>query len=149
MKKIFGGIVVTLCAVLLVGCGSSKKLNCSKDFSSSMSYGIKMTQDSEITFKSDKIQTLTMVMNFEIPETYSSQADSFLSTMKSTYERQYSKYNGVTVNAEKVSDLKFKVTITMDYKNMSDSDKKALGASGSESYSVNKKSLENQGYTCK
>lgn len=149
MKKILGGVVVTLCAILLVGCGSEKKLNCSKDFSSSMAYGIKMVQDSDITFKNNKIQTLTMVMKFEIPETYSSSADSLVSTMKSTYEKQYGKYNGVTVNTEKTSDLTFNITITMDYKNMSDSDKSALGASGSESYSVNKKSLEDQGYTCK
>lgn len=32
---------------------------------------------------------------------------------------------------------------------MSDSDKKALNISGSESYSTNKKDLEKQGYSCK
>ena len=149
MKKVFGSIVVTLCAILLVGCGGEKTLNCSKDFSSSMSYGMKMVQDSEITFKNDKIQTLTMIMKFEVPESYASQIDTLLSTMKSTYESNYGKYNGVTVNTEKTSDTTFNVTISMDYKNMSDSDKSALGATGSESYSANKKSLEGQGYTCK
>lgn len=149
MKKILGSIVVTICAILVVGCGSEKKLNCSKDFSSSMPSGIKMTQDADITFKGDKINNLSMVMKFELPESYKSNMDTFVDTMNSTYEKQYGKYNGVTVKTEKTSDLAFNVTITMDYKNMSDSDKKALNISGSESYSTNKKDLEKQGYSCK
>ncbi len=149
MKKILGSIVVTMCAILVVGCGSEKKLNCSKDFSSSMPSGIKMTQDADITFKGDKIDALTMVMKFELSDTYKSNMDTFVDTMNKTYENQYGKYDGVTVKTEKTSDLAFNVTITMDYKNMSDSDKKALNISGSEAYSTNKKDLENQGYTCK
>lgn len=103
MKKILGSIVVTICAILVVGCGSEKKLNCSKDFSSSMPSGIKMTQDADITFKGDKINNLSMVMKFEIPESYKSNMDTFVDTMNSTYEKQYGKYNGVTVKTEKTS----------------------------------------------
>lgn len=149
MKKILGSIVVTVCTLLVVGCGSEKTLNCSKDFSSSMPSGVKMTQDAEIDFKSNKIDELTMVMKFELSESYASNMDTLVNTMKTTYEKQYGKYDGVTVNTEKTSDLTFNVIITMDYKNMSDSDKKSLNISGSESYSTNKKDLENQGYTCK
>ena len=36
-----------------------------------------------------------------------------------------------------------------DYKKMSSSEKKALNLSGSEKYSVNKKTLEDQGFSCK
>ncbi len=149
MKKILGSIVVTICAILVVGCGSEKTLTCSKDFSSSMPSGVKMTQEAETKFKGNKIDTLTMVMKFELSESYASNMDTLVNTMKTTYENQYGKYDGVEVKAEKVSDLTFNVVITMDYKNISDSDKKSLNLSGSESYSVNKKDLENQGYTCK
>lgn len=150
MKKFFLVALVTVCTVFASGCGSEKKLNCSKDFSSTMPSGVKLNQETEIIFKGKKIDQLDMSMQFEIPESYKNNMDTFVNTMKTTYENQYGKYEAVKVEIEEVSDLKFNVNIKMDYDALNDSEKKALGASnGSESYSANKKSLEDAGYTCK
>ena len=75
--------------------------------------------------------------------------DTIMSTMKSTYESEYGQYDGVTVSTNKTGDLTFEVVVTVDFKNISDSTKTALGMQGSESYGVNKAELENDGYTCK
>ena len=108
-----------------------------------------MVQDSTINFKGNKVDTMDMVMTFEIPSTYASMASTITSSMQSTYESQYGKYDGITVKLNKISDLKFEIVISIDYENISDATKTAIGAVGSESYSVNRKQLENQGYTCK
>lgn len=150
MKKIVWSFLFVVCAVALAGCGSSDKtLSCSKDFSSSMPSGISMVQDSKIEFKNNKIETMDMIMKFEVSSTYASQFDTLMSTMKSTYDNQYGKYDGITVTSNKTSDSTFEVVISIDYKKISDTTKTAIGAVGSESYSVNKKQLEGQGYTCK
>lgn len=149
MKKILFSVAIIMCVFALTGCGSNKTLQCSKDFSSSMPYGIKMVQDSTINFKGNKVDTMDMVMSFEIPSTYASMASTITSSMQSTYEQQYGKYDGITVKLNKISDLKFEIVISIDYENISDSTKTAIGAVGSESYSVNRRQLENQGYTCK
>ena len=150
MKKFVLSFVFVTLSVLLAGCGNSEKsLSCSKDFSSSMPSGITMIQDSKIEFKNNKIESMDMIMKFEISSTYKSQFDSLMETMKSTYEKQYGSHEGITVTTNKTGDSTFEVVISIDYKNISSSTKSAIGAVGSESYSVNKKQLEGQGYTCK
>lgn len=150
MKKIVWSFLFVVCAIALTGCGSSNKsLSCSKDFSSSMPSGITMIQDSKIEFKNDKVETMDMIMKFELSSTYASQLDTLMSTYKSVYDKQYGKYDGIKVSSNKTSDSSFEIVISIDYKNISDTTKTAIGAVGSESYSVNKKQLEGQGYSCK
>ena len=149
MKKRYFIIAVLLCCTLLfTGCGK-KTLKCSKDYSSTYGNGMKMTQDVEATFSSDKVEKLTMKMNFELPESYASYASTYFDSLKSQYESTYGKYDGVKVSVDKSSDMKFTVTISMDYKKLSSADKTAMGFVGSESYSANKSSFEKEGYTCK
>lgn len=150
MKKITCSIILFMCIIVLTGCGSSNKsLSCSKDFSSSMPSGISMIQDSEIEFKNNKVDSMKMIMKFEVSSTYASQFDTLMNTMKSTYENQYGKYSGINVTTNKTSDSTFEIVISFDYKSLDDTTKTAIGAVGSESYSVNKKQLESQGYSCK
>lgn len=149
MKKILWSLVLVIGIFVITGCGSSATLNCSKDFSSSMQYGVSMVQDSKIEFKNNKIESMDMIMKFEVPSTLSSQFDTLMNTMKTTYDNMYAKYDGITVTTNKTGSNTFEVVISIDYKNISDTTKKAIGAVGSESYSVNRKQLENQGYTCK
>lgn len=125
-----------------------QELDCNKDYSSQMSNGVRMDQDVHMEFLDNKVQVFDMGMNFEIPSSLSSAADSFVNTMMSTYESQYGKYDGVTVSLKKVDDLHFTIIISMDFKNMSAQDKVAIGMSGSEDYTVNKTAFINQGYTC-
>ena len=149
MKKRYFIMAVLLCCTLLfTGCGK-KTLKCSKDYSSSYGNGMKMTQDVVATFSSNKVEKLTMKMNFELPESYASYASTYFDSLKNQYETSYGKYNGVKVSVDKASDMKFTVTISMDYKKLSSADKTAMGFVGSESYSANKSSFEKEGYTCK
>ena len=149
MKKRYFIMAVLLCCTLLfTGCGK-KTLKCSKDYSSSYGNGMKMTQDVVATFSSNKVEKLTMKMNFELPESYTSYASTYFDSLKSQYESTYGKYDGVKVSVDKSSDMKFTVTISMDYKKLSSADKTAMGFVGSESYSANKSSFEKEGYTCK
>ncbi len=149
MKKTYCLVAVLLCcALLFTGCGT-KKLKCSKDYSSAYGGNLKMVQDVEAEFKNDKVKKLVMNMNFELPESYSSYASTYFESLKSQYETSYGKYNGVTVKVNKTSDMKFTISIEMDYTKVSAADKTAMGFVGSESYSANKTSFEKEGYTCK
>lgn len=149
MKKVLWSLVLVIGIFVITGCGSNSTLNCSKDFSSSMQYGVSMVQDSKIEFKNNKIESMEMIMKFEVPSTLSSQFDTLMNKMKTTYDNMYAKYDGITVRTNKTGSNTFEVVISIDYKNISDTTKKAIGAVGSESYSVNRRQLENQGYTCK
>ena len=149
MKKTYLLVAVLLCCTLLfTGCGT-KKLKCSKDFSATYGGSIKMTQDVEAEFSGDKIKSIKMDMNFELPESYSTSASTYFDTLKTQYENTYGKYDGVKVSVNKKSDMKFTVSIAIDYKKLSSADKTAMGFVGSESYSANKTSFESEGYTCK
>lgn len=152
MKKIYSLLAVILCSILLTtgcGAGSTKELHCTKDYSSTIGSNITMIQAVDATFKSDKVQDLKISLDFELPESLASSAETYLNSIKTQYEKTYAKYDGVEVTLDKTSDLKFSIIISMDYKNISDSDKTAMGFSGSETYAANKKSFENEGYTCK
>ena len=152
MKKILWSLVFVFGAIILTGCGSSEKtLNCSIDGSKMISLpsGVGLVQDTEVKFKNNKIETIEMIFKVNIDSSLSSSASTMYTSLKSTYENMYGKYDGVTVTANKESDLKFNIVVSIDFKNISDSTKSALNMSGSESYSVNRKQLEDMGYTCK
>ena len=173
MKKLFV-LMITLCMLLVLTACTTKKenkggndtpinnaekkdvpkqniqyLTCNKDYSAQMSNGVSMDQDVEIRFVDNKVDTMVMSMNFELPSAYASAYDTFVNSMKTTYDNQYGKYNGVTITVEKESSTEFSIVITMDFSKMTDTDKKAVGMSGSEDYTVNKTAFINQGYTCK
>ena len=176
MKKLFI-ITITLCMVFVLTACSTKKgneggsglpinntekkddkpvetivnkktLSCNKDYSDQMSNGIEMDQDVYIEFVDNKIQLFDMSMNFTIPSAYASSADTFVNTMKTTYDSQYGVYDGVEVTLKKNSNLEFVIVISMDFAKISAADKVALGMSGSEDYSVNRSSFISNGYTC-
>ena len=126
----------------------TKVLNCSKDYSSQMSNNISMIQDVEVTFADNKIETMVMNMKFELPSNLVSGADTFINSMKTSYDEKYGKYEGVKVTLEKTSSTRFNFLITMDFSKISSADKKSLGMSGSEDYTVNKNSFISSGYTC-
>lgn len=127
---------------------TAKYLNCSKDYSSQMSNGITMTQDVEMKFVDNKIQDFSMSMNFEVPSSLASSADTLVESMKKTYDDKYGVYDGVTVTLKRTSQTVFTIVIAIDFPNISATDKKALNLSGSEDYSVNRTSFINSGYTC-
>lgn len=146
MKK-YLVIISVICLALVAGCGNSNKvLTCSKDLTSS---GVQMVQTATINFVGDKIDTMNTKIIATLPDSYKSLIDTFVTQFKTQYEKQYGSYDSVKVNTSKISDSEIEVNIDIDYKNMSDSDKTKLNMAGSEDYDVNKKTLENSGFTCK
>lgn len=145
MKKFLSLVAVVFCTVLLSGCGE-KSLKCTKDISTS---GITMQQAVDMNFNGNKITTMSTTISIEFNESQKAYVETMMSTLESTYKKQYGISKSVEVKTEKKSDLKYDITISIDYKNMSEADKKTLGMAGSENYDVNKKDLENSGYTCK
>ena len=172
MKKLFILIVTLVMVFTLTACTTKKKdegnttnptnntekkkdpeptlreLTCVKDFSDQMSNDVTMEQKMYMKWESNKIKTIIMYMNFELPSNLAKASDTFITTMKSTYDNMYGNRNGVKVELEKESTTEFSIIITMDYPNVSSEDKVSLGFVGSEDFNVNKTSFKNAGYVC-
>lgn len=146
MKK---GIFLSLVLVLLLTTGCMKKtqsLSCTKNLSNST---IKMDQKIDIKFVNDKVEDMSTTITVNLPDSYKSYIDTFKSNLEKEYKNKYGKYKSIKLDTKVKSDSQIDVNMYFDYKNMSSSDKKELNLSGSEKYSVNKKTLEDQGFTCK
>ena len=114
-----------------------KQLECVKDYSSQMSNNISMEQEVYMKFVDNKVEKMIMSMNFELPSNLASTADTFVNTMKNTYDSKYGIYN-----------TEFSILIDMDFPKLSATDRTALGMSGSEDYTVNRNAFIREGYTC-
>ena len=144
-KSIF--LSMTLILLLVTGCmNKTKTLVCTKDIGTS---SIDMTQSINIKFIDDKVEDMTTTINVNLPDNYKSYINTFKTTLEKEYKSKYGSYKNVKLNTKVKNDNEIDVTIYFDYKKMSSSEKKALNLSGSEKYSVNKKTLEDQGFSCK
>ena len=124
----------------------TKTLVCTKDIGTS---SIDMTQSINIKFIDDKVEDMTTTINVNLPDNYKSYINTFKTTLEKEYKSKYGSYKNVKLNTKVKNDNEIDVTMYFDYKKMSSSEKKALNLSGSEKYSVNKKTLEDQGFSCK
>ncbi len=144
-KSIF--LSMALILLLVTGCmNKTKTLVCTKDIGTS---SIDMTQSIYIKFIDDKIEDMTTTKNVNLPDNYKSYINTFKTTLEKEYKSKYGSYKNVKLNTKVKKDNEIDVTMYFDYKKMSSSEKKALNLSGSEKYSVNKKTLEDQGFSCK
>jgi hypothetical protein len=144
-KSIF--LSMTLILLLVTGCmNKTKTLVCTKDIGTS---SIDMTQSINIKFIDDKVEDMTTTINVNLPDNYKSYINTFKTTLEKEYKSKYGSYKNVKLNTKVKNDNEIDVTMYFDYKKMSSSEKKALNLSGSEKYSVNKKTLEDQGFSCK
>lgn len=144
-KSIF--LSMTLILLLVTGCmNKTKTLVCTKDIGTS---SIDMTQSINIKFIDDKVEDMTTTINVNLPDNYKSYINTFKTTLEKEYKSKYGSYKNVKLNTKVKNDNEIGVTMYFDYKKMSSSEKKALNLSGSEKYSVNKKTLEDQGFSCK
>ena len=125
-----------------------KQLECVKDYSSQMSNNISMEQEVYMKFVDNKVEKMIMSMNFELPSNLASTADTFVNTMKNTYDSKYGIYDGVKVTLKRDSNTEFSILIDMDFPKLSATDRTALGMSGSEDYTVNRNAFIREGYTC-
>lgn len=144
-KSIF--LSMTLILLLVTGCmNKTKTLVCTKDIGTS---SIDMTQSINVKFIDDKVEDMTTTINVNLPDNYKSYINTFKTTLEKEYKSKYGSYKNVKLNTKVKNDNEIDVTMYFDYKKMSSSEKKALNLSGSEKYSVNKKTLEDQGFSCK
>ena len=144
-KSIF--LSMALIWLLVTGCmNKTKTLVCTKDIGTS---SIDMTQSINIKFIDDKVEDMTTTINVNLPDNYKSYINTFKTTLEKEYKSKYGSYKNVKLNTKVKNDNEIDVTMYFDYKKMSSSEKKALNLSGSEKYSVNKKTLEDQGFSCK
>ena len=144
-KSIF--LSMTLILLLVTCCmNKTKTLVCTKDIGTS---SIDMTQSINIKFIDDKVEDMTTTINVNLPDNYKSYINTFKTTLEKEYKSKYGSYKNVKLNTKVKNDNEIDVTMYFDYKKMSSSEKKALNLSGSEKYSVNKKTLEDQGFSCK
>ena len=144
-KSIF--LSMALILLLVTGCmNKTKTLVCTKDLGTS---SIDMTQSINIKFIDDKVEDMTTTINVNLPDNYKSYINTFKTTLEKEYKSKYGSYKNVKLNTKVKNDNEIDVTMYFDYKKMSSSEKKALNLSGSEKYSVNKKTLEDQGFSCK
>lgn len=144
-KSIF--LSMALILLLVTGCmNKTKTLVCTKDIGTS---SIDMTQSINIKFIDDKVEDMTTTINVNLPDNYKSYINTFKTTLEKEYKSKYGSYKNVKLNTKVKNDNEIDVTMYFDYKKMSSSEKKTLNLSGSEKYSVNKKTLEDQGFSCK
>ena len=144
-KSIF--LSMALILLLVTGCmNKTKTLVCTKDIGTS---SIDMTQSINIKFIDDKVEDMTTTINVNLPDNYKSYINTFKTTLEKEYKSKYGSYKNVKLNTKVKNDNEIDVTMYFDYKKMSSSEKKALNLSGSEKYSVNKKTLEDQRFSCK
>ena len=144
-KSIF--LSMALILLLVTGCmNKTKTLVCTKDIGTS---SIDMTQSINIKFIDDKVEDMTTTINVNLPDNYKSYINTFKTTLEKEYKSKYGSYKNVKLNTKVKNDNEIDVTMYFDYKKMSSSEKKALNLSGSEKYSVNTKTLEDQGFSCK
>ena len=142
-------IFLSMSLILLLVTGfmyKTKTLVCTKDIGTS---SIDMTQSINIKFIDDKVEDMTTTINVNLPDNYKSYINTFKTTLEKEYKSKYGSYKNVKLNTKVKNDNEIDVTMYFDYKKMSSSEKKALNLSGSEKYSVNKKTLEDQGFSCK
>lgn len=142
-KKVL--LLVMICTIVMCsGCNNKKTLVCTKkENSTGMTINTKMSTD----FVNNSIHTIKMEMDVKLDSNYVKYKD----TIKKSLDTQYGTYKndkGVTyTTSDKDDTIKFNLTI--DNKSISKKTREGLKLSGSENYSVNKKTLEDQGYSCK
>ncbi len=144
MKKKILLLVMIVTIMMCSGCGQTKTLVCTKtEKTTGMTIESKMTTD----FKNNKIGIIKMDMNVKLDSDYVKYKD----TIKKSLEEQYGAYKdakGVTYSTEAKDDV-INFNLTVDNKKIEKKTREGLKLSGSENYSVNKKTLEDQGYSCK
>ncbi len=145
MKKILMLSVPILALLFTTGCGNTKELSCTM---SDESTGMEMTQDVKVTFKNDVAKKLDMTMKITIDDELKEYASEIEDNFKSSYSSVEGK-EGVTIKSS-TKDNVVSFNLVADIDKMDDEAKEELDLAGeTETYNELRKSLEDEGYTCK
>lgn len=145
MKKYLGLLVVMVFGfAFLTGCGSTKTLTCTR---SEDEEGMEMNTTMNVTFDNDVISGANAIMEFKVPEEYLKVLP--IEKFAEEIEKEFigSIPEGVTTDTKSKGDT---ITITMDIDvdKLDNKSKEEMDLDGS-SYEEVKKSLEEEGYSCK
>ena len=146
MKKRFI-YVLALSIVLLSGCGVKKETLTCTSVDETITE-TKSTNEVKVDFEGKEIVKLAMNIDVEVSEQYK----DYVNVFKEKMEEQFASFEdqtGMTVDVSE-KDNKVLVRLNADYKNMDSKTKKELGIvnEGANLEDV-KKSLEDEGFTCK
>lgn len=150
MFKKIGVAVMTLVSVsLLSGCFFvNETVTCKKEETKN---GIKAVEKVEAKFKSKKVKTLLLNLDFDM----SSQKDSVIKATSKLLETTYGKMDGTGVETSvKQNDKNIHVKISLDFDKASKEDLENVDANFATSKDKKvdtkefKEQLEKQGYTC-
>ena len=145
MKKILMVGVPILALLFTSGCGNTKELSCTM---SDNANGMEMSQDVKVTFKKDTAKKLDMSMKITLDDELKDYASEMEKEMKSEYASMEDA-KGVTIKTS-TKDNVVSLNVVADLDKMDDEAKEELDLAGkTETYDELKKSLEDQGYTCK
>lgn len=147
MKKFMSIISMFMILITLTGCGK-KSITCSGDLTESdITVAVKVTGD----FKSDKLLTQTIIMEFDLTEYLEySDIDTYYESFKTQYSK-FDEYEGITTNVEKVNNSLI-VTLKIDLTKVDDETYEELDL-GSGDVDVTTKAyiseFTDMGFTCK
>ena len=146
MKKNFV-VLLVLSVILLSGCGVKKETLTCTSVDETITE-TKPTNEVKVDFEGKEIVKLAMNIDVEVSEQYK----DYVNVFKEKMEEQFASFEdqtGMTVDVSE-KDNKVLVRLNADYKNMDSKTKKELGIvnEGANLEDV-KKSLEDEGFTCK
>ncbi len=145
MKKIILSGALFVGALALSGCGT-ETLSCSKTDESSF---YDMKQEIKATFDGNKTKSVEAIMTMNVDNTYK----DYMDTLKTSIEEEMADYKekyGVETNLD-VKDTTIKYSMKADSSKITDEAKSLFGfdTSANQSKDAAKKTLEDEGYTCK
>lgn len=145
MKKFLGVCLTVVMLGAITGCGDSKTLKCVKTETDD---GLKMKQTIEAVFKKDSVTKMTMTNDIEVSDEYAAFLDVFKSSLKEEFS-EFENKTGVTVDMKTKGNV-LSAVITADLTKMDEKTKEDLDMVDNEqNYDDIKKSMQEEGYTCK
>ena len=145
MKKIITFCLVMVIALVMTGCGNTKKLECSAKVS-------ELNLAVTVEYNGDEIKTVKRVMSYDASALTSAGVNEqnreiFISSMKSEVCAAYSAYNGIKCEVSTPNNG-LNITVDIDYSKLEQGAKDSLDLNY-QSYDTLKENLIEQGYTCK
>ena len=135
-------MAIFLFSILLCGC-SEKSLGCTKVEDNDSG---KMTEEQYFDFSGNNIKTYKANMSIKLNDDFDDYADMLLEKLKEPF-KEYDDKNGIKYKTNQ-KDGTISVSISADYNKLDDETKNRLGIKDSN-YDEVKKTLEEDGYTCK
>lgn len=147
MKKVLVLGSLFLGTAILTGCGGAETLSCTKEDEAATGKTI-TTMDA--TFEGNKTTKVDMNVTMELKDQYKDYKEQMVKALETQFA-SYQDKDGVEVKTDS-KDSSVSVNVKVDTTKMKDADAKSLfgfSTKSKQSKADAKKSLEDEGYTCK